>query len=262
MSIKQQIHIKFWGVRGSYPVPGTGTVSIGGNTACVEVQVNGQTIILDAGTGIIGLGRSLMARVRQTGSALEAIILFSHLHHDHIQGFPFFSPAYSPGARLHFFGPASFEKSLDMVLAQNQMTPMFPVTIQEMASTKDIPMPIQGVCCPTASSMAASRSSMPPILKAMWEPTAGWWPLLEAPMCSSMMPSLPKSTIEGSATGFHRRRGTGIPPRRWPVRSPPQPVSGSWYSSITIQATMMRPSAGSRPWPNHCFLTRAPPARG
>jgi phosphoribosyl 1,2-cyclic phosphodiesterase len=138
MGTQQRISIKFWGVRGSYPVPGTGTVNIGGNTACVEVQANGQTIILDAGTGIIGLGRSLMARVRQTGAVPEAVILFSHLHHDHIQGFPFFAPAYSPTVRLHFFGPASFEKSLDMVLAQNQMPPMFPVTLQEMASTKDI----------------------------------------------------------------------------------------------------------------------------
>ncbi|MBN1428288.1 MAG: MBL fold metallo-hydrolase [Anaerolineae bacterium] len=138
MSTNQSIHIKFWGVRGSYPVPGTDTVDFGGNTACVEVRAREQTIILDAGTGIIGLGRSLIDRARQAGSDLEATILFSHLHHDHTQGFPFFSPAYSPAARLHFFGPASFEKSLDMVLAHNQMPPMFPVTLQEMASTKDI----------------------------------------------------------------------------------------------------------------------------
>jgi phosphoribosyl 1,2-cyclic phosphodiesterase len=138
MSTNHSIRITFWGVRGSYPVPGTETVDFGGNTACVEVRANEQIIILDAGTGIIGLGRSLTSRARQAGTDLEATILFSHLHHDHTQGFPFFSPAYSPAARLHFFGPASFEKSLDMVLAHNQMPPMFPVTLQEMASAKDI----------------------------------------------------------------------------------------------------------------------------
>jgi phosphoribosyl 1,2-cyclic phosphodiesterase len=138
MPTDQSMCVKFWGVRGSYPVPGAGTADFGGNTACVEVRANDQTIILDAGTGIIGLGRSLIARTRQMGAELEATIVFSHLHHDHTQGFPFFSPAYLPGANLHFFGPASFEKSLDMVLAHNQMPPMFPVTLQEMASIKDI----------------------------------------------------------------------------------------------------------------------------
>src|SRR5512145_2042838 len=101
--------IKFWGVRGSYPVPGCGTVGYGGNTSCVEVKINGYTIIFDAGTGIIGLERELAARARKEGKPIEATILFSHLHHDHTQEFPFFGPAYHPTAQLHLYGPGASE---------------------------------------------------------------------------------------------------------------------------------------------------------
>ncbi len=131
-------YVKFWGVRGSHPTPGMTTVGYGGNTACVEVSLNGQTIILDAGTGLIALGRELAARSYQAKQPIEATILFSHLHHDHTQGFPFFQPAYIPTARLRFFGPDSFQDNLESVLARNQTPPMFPVTLKEMASAKEI----------------------------------------------------------------------------------------------------------------------------
>ena len=91
------LRVRFWGVRGSYPTPGETTVKYGGNTASVEVQAGERTILLDAGTGIIPLGREL-ARTKRAG---ELLLLFSHLHHDHTQGFPFFVPAYLPSARLH-----------------------------------------------------------------------------------------------------------------------------------------------------------------
>ncbi|MFZ6027763.1 MAG: MBL fold metallo-hydrolase [Chloroflexota bacterium] len=130
--------VKFWGVRGSYPVPGSGTVGYGGNTSCVEVNINGYTLIFDAGTGIIGLGRELAARARKTGQPIEATILFSHLHHDHTQGFPFFTPAYHPAARLHLYGPGATESALSDVLNHNQTPPNFPVTLNDMASGKDI----------------------------------------------------------------------------------------------------------------------------
>ena len=83
--MNDELKIKFWGVRGSYPTPGAGTVKYGGNTACVEINAGGRTIILDAGTGIIPLGRELAKQKRP----LELMLLFSHLHHDHTQGFPF-----------------------------------------------------------------------------------------------------------------------------------------------------------------------------
>ena len=80
-----ELRIKFWGVRGSYPTPGAGTVRYGGNTSCVEIHAGDRIIVLDAGTGIIPLGHEL------AGSRIsEVVLLFSHLHHDHIQGLPFF----------------------------------------------------------------------------------------------------------------------------------------------------------------------------
>jgi phosphoribosyl 1,2-cyclic phosphodiesterase len=131
--MSNELRVKFWGVRGSYPAPGAGTVQYGGNTACVEIRAGERTIILDAGTGLIPLGRELARR-----RALELILLFSHLHHDHTQGFPFFVPAYMPGAKLHIFGPDGTHESLKNVLEHNQSSETFPVSLREMASAKDI----------------------------------------------------------------------------------------------------------------------------
>lgn len=129
-----EMKIKFWGVRGSYPTPGTGTVKFGGNTACVEVQVGNRTIILDAGTGIIPLGREL-ARTKRAG---EILLLLSHLHHDHTQGFPFFVPAYIPNAKLHIYGPDGTHESMKNVLERNQSSETFPIGLRDMSSSKDI----------------------------------------------------------------------------------------------------------------------------
>ncbi len=131
--MSDELKIKFWGVRGSYPTPGAGTVKYGGNTACVEIRAGERTIVLDAGTGIIPLGREL-ARRRVT----EVVLLFSHLHHDHTQGFPFFVPAYLPKARLHVFGPGGTPETLSQVLEHNQSSETFPVSLRDMASAKDI----------------------------------------------------------------------------------------------------------------------------
>ncbi len=136
--MNENLSIKFWGVRGSHPTPGSDTVRYGGNTACVEINVGGHTIILDAGTGIIPLGRDLAKRARPTGKPIHATLLFSHLHHDHTQGFPFFAPAYNPATRLHLFGPGASEQALEELLARNQMPPAFPVTLRDMNAAKDI----------------------------------------------------------------------------------------------------------------------------
>ena len=130
--------VKFWGVRGSYPTPGPQTMHYGGNTACVEVRAGGHTIILDAGTGIIPLGRELTTRGRQTGQPVRALILFSHLHHDHTQGFPFFVPAYNPGTRLYIYGPGASEQALEEQLARNQTPPAFPITLRDMHAAREI----------------------------------------------------------------------------------------------------------------------------
>jgi phosphoribosyl 1,2-cyclic phosphodiesterase len=129
--------VKFWGVRGSHPTPGPQTVFYGGNTACVSVQVAGQTIILDAGTGIIPLGRELTTRFRQGGQPLQAVLLFSHLHHDHTLGFPFFAPAHNPATRLSLYGPGASEQALEECLSHNQAPQVFPVSLREMSAAKE-----------------------------------------------------------------------------------------------------------------------------
>lgn len=131
--MSDELRVRFWGVRGSYPTPGAGTVNYGGNTACVEINAGSRTIILDAGTGVIPLGRELARR-----HIHEVVLLFSHLHHDHTQGFPFFVPAYIPSARLHIFGPDGMHESLQNVLEHNQSSETFPISLREMASWKEI----------------------------------------------------------------------------------------------------------------------------
>ena len=131
--MSNELRVKFWGVRGSYPAPGAGTVKYGGNTSSVEIRAGEKTILLDAGTGIIPLGRELAHR-----RALEVVLLLSHLHHDHTQGFPFFVPAYLPHAKLHIFGPDGTHETLKNVLEHNQSSETFPVSLREMASAKDI----------------------------------------------------------------------------------------------------------------------------
>jgi len=131
--MNKEFTVKFWGVRGSYPTPGAGTVKYGGNTACVEINAGGRIIILDAGTGIIPLGRELAKRQN-----LELLILLSHLHHDHTQGFPFFVPAYMPKAKLHIYGPGGTAETVKQVLEHNQSSDTFPISLRDMASSKDI----------------------------------------------------------------------------------------------------------------------------
>lgn len=125
--------VRFWGVRGSYPTPGGETVRYGGNTACVEIEANDSTIILDAGTGIVPLGKELVKRARRQGQRVSAVLLLSHLHHDHTQGFPFFTPAFIPGSRMAVYGP-EFQGVTPLTTFDQIMTPpYFPVRLKELA---------------------------------------------------------------------------------------------------------------------------------
>ena len=143
--MSDELRVKFWGVRGSYPAPGMGTVKYGGNTASVEVRAGKRMILLDAGTGIIPLGRELAQStpaLAPTGGARERVseilLLFSHMHHDHTQGLPFFVPAYLSNIRLHIFGPDGTHESLAHILEQNQSSATFPVSLRDMPATKEI----------------------------------------------------------------------------------------------------------------------------
>ena len=132
--MSNEMKVRFWGVRGSYPAPGAGTVKYGGNTPSVEIRAGERTIILDAGTGIIPLGRELA----RTKRASEILLLLSHMHHDHTQGFPFFVPAYLSNAKLHIYGPDGTHESMKNVLERNQSSETFPLGLRDMASSKDI----------------------------------------------------------------------------------------------------------------------------
>jgi len=128
--------VKFWGVRGSIPTPGAGTVEYGGNTSCVEVRADGQIIILDAGTGLRLLGRALIAEFN--GQPLDLTLLLTHTHWDHIQGLPFFMPVYKPQNHLRILGYEGARHGLEAVLAGQMESPFFPIGLSEVPANIQI----------------------------------------------------------------------------------------------------------------------------
>jgi phosphoribosyl 1,2-cyclic phosphodiesterase len=123
--------VRFWGVRGSIPVPGRSTSRYGGNTSCVEVRPKGASpIIIDAGTGLRRLGKSLMEEAFRDGKG-KTTILISHTHWDHVQGLPFFSPLYREGNAVHIFARQR-DTHLEAVFSQQHDMPYFPVPLSAM----------------------------------------------------------------------------------------------------------------------------------
>ena len=137
------MEVTFWGVRGSIPAPGPGTVRYGGNTSCVSVRTtDGTLLVLDCGTGARNLGLALLADDSPYHFAAgrgEAAILLSHAHWDHIQGFPFFGPLYVAGNTIRIYGPAESSALLEGIL-EGQMAPQyFPVqTLKNMGARIEI----------------------------------------------------------------------------------------------------------------------------
>ena len=124
--------IRLWGVRGSIPVPGKGTVRYGGNTSCVEVRADGEIIVLDAGSGIRLLG---LALDKEFGPrSMKLTLLISHTHWDHIQGLPFFSPAYNQKNLIRVLGYEGARAGLAKILASQMETPFFPVSLRQLSS--------------------------------------------------------------------------------------------------------------------------------
>ncbi|GAC1394753.1 MAG: MBL fold metallo-hydrolase [Polyangiales bacterium] len=123
--------VRFWGVRGSIPTPGPATAEIGGNTSCVEVRAGGRLLVFDAGTGLRLLGNALM---KEAKPPVEAWIFFSHVHWDHIQGFPFFTPAFIRGNTIHLFGGHKASSTLEETLAGQMENPSFPVHLSDMGA--------------------------------------------------------------------------------------------------------------------------------
>ncbi len=126
------MRITFRGVRGSIASPGKETAETGGNTSCVEVDLGADgRVVLDAGTGLRGLGDDMMAR----GERCDVAILLSHYHWDHIQGLPFFVPLYVPGSRVEIIGGASGVMSVGETLVHQMRAPVFPVRLDEVGAT-------------------------------------------------------------------------------------------------------------------------------
>jgi phosphoribosyl 1,2-cyclic phosphodiesterase len=124
-----RMQITFWGVRGSIPTPGPSTVQIGGNTSCVEVRAGKAIVVFDGGTGLRLLGKKLLKEM-----PLEAHLFFSHVHWDHIQGFPFFEPAFVAGNVFHLYGGNNVSRTLEETLAGQMDHPNFPVHLTVMGA--------------------------------------------------------------------------------------------------------------------------------
>jgi phosphoribosyl 1,2-cyclic phosphodiesterase len=123
-------------VRGSIATPGASTVRYGGNTSCIEFRYGDDIIILDAGTGLRGLGQSLLKEFKK--KPLNLTLLLTHTHWDHIQGLPFFRPIYDSRCRLRILGSEGARKSLVTALTGQMESTYFPVPFEELPSNIDI----------------------------------------------------------------------------------------------------------------------------
>lgn len=119
--------VTFWGTRGSISTPGRITEKYGGNTPCVTICYKDTCIILDAGTGIRNLGFELLETLKDPANPLTLHLFLSHTHWDHIQGFPFFQPAYHKNARMIIYGSPNKERFLESILKHQMDYEYFPV---------------------------------------------------------------------------------------------------------------------------------------
>ena len=124
--------VRFWGVRGSIPSPGASTIRYGGDTTCIEMKVGTETIIFDAGSGIRPLGLKLMGEAQ--GEAIKIHLFITHTHWDHIQGFPFFVPAFIPNNHIMIYGADHEAKTLPELFSGQMKREYFPIPIVAMGA--------------------------------------------------------------------------------------------------------------------------------
>ena len=142
--IMSEFKVKFRGVRGSYPIANKDFLQYGGNTSCVEINVNGHLIILDAGTGLIDIGNELIAKYIASATKSEkrtpinATVLISHIHQDHIQGFTFFRPLHIPSSNINVFGNVNYNESLADEISELLFGKSFPLDLGDIAGNLNI----------------------------------------------------------------------------------------------------------------------------
>jgi ribonuclease BN (tRNA processing enzyme) len=164
-----EFRVKFRGVRGSYPIADKDYLQYGGNTSCVEVNVGGHLIILDAGTGLINIGNELLSKYISSGispserTPINATVLISHIHQDHLQGFTFFRPLHIPSSQVNVFGNVNYNESLADELAQLLFGKSFPLDLGDIAGNLNIKdlNEIEGIIL---------RQGEPPIIKRIETP--------------------------------------------------------------------------------------------
>jgi phosphoribosyl 1,2-cyclic phosphodiesterase len=127
---EKSLSATFWGTRGTYPVATADALAFGGNTLCVEIKVGSRQFIIDAGTGIIPLGHTMKLRQQE-----RIDLLFSHMHLDHIEGLPFFSPLADAKANIHFYCGNLDGASPEAILSDVFRPPVFPLPVQSFASS-------------------------------------------------------------------------------------------------------------------------------
>jgi len=126
------VYVRFWGTRGSIAAPGDRTARYGGNTSCTEVRTaDGTIIVLDCGTGARELGLHLTQTLKPP---ILLHLFIGHTHWDHIQGFPFFVPAFIPGVELNVYAPLGFQQSLEEAMAGQMEYSYFPVKLRDLRS--------------------------------------------------------------------------------------------------------------------------------
>jgi phosphoribosyl 1,2-cyclic phosphodiesterase len=128
--------LKFWGTRGSISVPGRRTLGYGGNTTCVEMRADGEIIVLDAGSGIRSLGVALEKEFHS--QPIKLSLLITHAHWDHIQGLPFFAPAYEKKNEIRVRGYDGVDMSFGKIMAEPMKAPFFPIAMRELSARIDI----------------------------------------------------------------------------------------------------------------------------